>query len=296
MSAEIAEKKLSRIVQSIYEKYETNYGRSEEKLNWLKQLTEFPMGRDLLLSGGINSFWIDYLVKRKKVLAIRQSYKNYTQSVLERQSYVIDSWRRNYQKFINLQQSQLKDNAVFASIPCGLMRDFFNLDFSKSYGVKLVGIDIDKKLLKKVNKLSKYYGVQNNTTTYCCDALNLPFLEKFDLISSCGLNIYLSNLKQLTQLYKNFFCSLKQNGVLLIHFLTIPPFLCAESEWKINTMNPKVKLFDNFLLENVLKFSYTSTSSMIKLLRDTGFNDIQIDLDLHGISAIGIAKKNTNTK
>lgn len=249
------------------------------------------MGRDFLLSGSISSYWIDYLLSVKSSPSINQATQNMFQRMIEQNSYLISSWCEVYQKFVELEQQYVRSHSVLASIPCGYMRDFFSLDFSQSIDIKIFGIDIDRFILNKINNLSSQYGLQNSLTTHCCDALKLPFTDKFDLIASCGLNIYLSDYQSVEELYTNFFRALVPSGTLLLHFLTYPPFFSDASEWKGIKMKEKFKKFDYFLLEHVFKFSFNSTNDVIRQLNIVGFDNVQIVFDSYGISAIAIAQK-----
>ncbi len=288
------EAKISNKIRAVLKKNSSHCWGPEEQLNCLLQLIEFPMGRDFLISGGMSSYWIDYLVNKKKEPSLPRS-RNPLQELIEQKSYLISSWREVYQIFIKLEQQQVRDGCVFASIPCGYMRDFFQVDFSKISEFKLIGIDLDRTVLKRVRKLSKDYGFHDRTATYCCDALDLPFEGQFDLVSSCGLNIYLTGFNQVDMMYKIFFKSLKEQGILLIHFLTVPPFLGSMSEWKTDKMDREVEAFDLFLLQKVIEFtdhSYIATNAIIQRLERIGFKEVKVERDSYGIGAVAIAKKN----
>ncbi|MCP5491420.1 MAG: class I SAM-dependent methyltransferase [Chlamydiales bacterium] len=290
MSSEIDQK-----IKTILNRGKSHCWDPNKKRNCLLKLSMYPMGKDLLLTGSISSFWIDYLVNGDD--ATRQLSKNNKQLLLKalgHDSYIITSWQEIYKKLIRLEQEHVKENCVLASVPCGFMRDFFKLDFSKISNFRLVGVDSDQMVIDKALELSHFYRLQDKIKTYCCDALTLPFENKFSFISSYGLNIYLKTFEQQTQLYNSLFKSLKPSGVLLIHFLTLPPFLSTNSDWKIDKMNRETMLFDCFLLQSILKFpchSFIKADKIAERLSNIGFTDIKIELDSYGVAAIVSARK-----
>lgn len=266
----------------------------KQKLAWLNKLSEFPFGRDLIFSRTISSYWIDQLTNKENYKKRKSNYKNSVEKMIEEQSFLIASWREIHRKFIDFTQNHLKEAYVIASIPCGHMRDLFELDFSKIRNYKLVGIDIDRKVVEEASILAKNYGLQAKVEFYCYDALNLPFSNEFDIVSSCGLNIYLQNSFQIHLLYKNFFISLKEHGMALIHFFKPPPFVSSTSSWKFERNEDKTTLFDSFLLQNILELplsAYINETEMIKDMQHVGFEDIIINSDSFGVAGIAIAKK-----
>ncbi len=84
----------------------------------------------------------------------------------------------------------MEENIVFASLPCGVMRDLLKLDFTGVENFRLVGIDIDYESLELAKKLAKEYGLSEKVEFHQQDAWNMPFQNEFTLLTCHGLHIY----------------------------------------------------------------------------------------------------------
>ncbi len=66
------------------------------------------------------------------------------------------------QRYINcgkIIQNYAQENIIFASLPCGVMRDLLKFDFTGVENFRLVGIDIDFESLEWAKKLAEEYGL-----------------------------------------------------------------------------------------------------------------------------------------
>ncbi|MDN3505085.1 MAG: class I SAM-dependent methyltransferase [Rhabdochlamydiaceae bacterium] len=261
-----------------------------QQLKYLRLLCEFPLGKSLLATGEISSYWIDIITQKKP----NNSSHNFIESFLKQNSFSIKRWKEIFIIFQDLMSSKIQKCTSLASIPCGIMRDVFSLDFSKSTNIRLIGIDLDPNVLEQASVLAESYCLTKRTELFMLDAWKLPFQEEIDVISSCGLNIYESSTKRLFELYRCFFKSLRPGGTLLLHFLTYPPSYGEISEWKIQYMDPQTVLLDRIIFEDILNLKLTNFSSspqMEKMLNQVGFKHCTFYYDSFSTSAVVQAKK-----
>ena len=53
----------------------------------------------------------------------------------------------------------MQEDIIFASLPCGVVRDLLKLDFAGVENFRLVGIYIDSESLELAKKLAQEYGL-----------------------------------------------------------------------------------------------------------------------------------------
>ena len=56
----------------------------------------------------------------------------------------------------------MQEDIIFASLPCGVVRDLLKLDFAGVENFRLVGIYIDSESLELAKKLAQEYGLSEN--------------------------------------------------------------------------------------------------------------------------------------
>lgn len=178
----------------------------EEELEILAVLQEFPLGRFLLRNQGLNGYWTAYIFRHVPGTPVDQPMERW---LLERS--LLAGARERFHRFARLIDEMIVDDAVLASVPCGLMDDLLQRDYDGRSGVRLVGIDIDEESLGECSKF------------VLADAWKLRIQDEFDLIVSNGLNMYEPDGARLVELYRAFGRALRPGGRLLISFLTPPP-------------------------------------------------------------------------
>ena len=87
---------------------------------------------------------------RGRVTGINAEGRILTEFLPTQQRYVI---------FSEVIQNYVRDGIVFASLPCGVMRDLLKLDFTGVENFRLVGIDIDYESWELAKKLAEEYGL-----------------------------------------------------------------------------------------------------------------------------------------
>ncbi|MGK7877157.1 MAG: class I SAM-dependent methyltransferase [Xenococcaceae cyanobacterium] len=259
----------------------------EEQLRIVDELASFPFGQFLLQNRGWDGYWTDYTIKHPyngRISGKDSQGRPLTElekMLLDKFPAVIATQQRavHFQKVI---QQYITSGAILASVPCGLMRDLLGRDFTGVENFRLVGIDLDPKSLEGAKQLAEQYGLSSSVEFYQEDAWNLPFQERFTLLTSNGLNIYEPDDEKVTHLYKQFFKSLVPGGILVTSFLTPPPQSDPNSEWQMNQIDPDALQKQKIVFHDVLnvKFQCYRNASTIQLqLQNAGFDEMEFIWD-----------------
>ncbi len=268
------------------------------QLDIIDQFCAFPLGRFILERRGANGFWTDYMISHPhngRVTGLNIEGKPFTpmEEFFLNKIPIIVAHQERFGIFQKLAQSFLKNDVVFASIPCGIMRDLLTLDFSRVKNVALVGIDIDHESLL----LAKQYADENripNVRLLEQDAWQMPFVNEFDVITSSGLNVYESDPKRLLELYRRFFQALKPGGKLIISVLTYPPDAGKDTDWDLTGIEPETLLLDRIIHKDILDIkwrNFRSTQELDKEFIQAGFSEITVHFDKHRIFPTIVATK-----
>ncbi len=149
--------------------------------------------------------------------------------------FAFPGWLATQERFRIFQahmQPHVMDGASLASVPCGRMRDLLTLDYTRlRQPVRLVGIDKDEGALAGARELAqKILGKDSRVRAEwrAGDALRPGMtepaaVEEFDLVTSNGLNIYLTD-EQCALFYANVFAALKPGGIFITSHLVLPTY------------------------------------------------------------------------
>jgi SAM-dependent methyltransferase len=190
--------------------------------------------------------------------------------------------QQRFEIFLKENQKQVKNNAKLACIPCGMMGELLYLDYKNIESIQLIGIDYDLDTLNDANSLAQQQGLEKFLNLIHRDAWNLGFKEEFDLISSNGLNIYEPNIQKVTELYSQFYQSLKAGGTLVTSFLTHPPTLTDHCEWELSKVNQNDLMLQKMLFVDVIGAKwqcYSSSDQTYEQLKAVGFDEIEFIYD-----------------
>jgi len=261
----------------------------QEQLNYVDQLTRFPLGRALIENRSFDTHWTDLIVSQKKY----KISSNLEDFILNRSPFVI-AWRELFYNFKKITQSNLHDNIIIASIPCGAMRELLDLNFSQIHNFNLIGIDIDSSSLQLAKILAKEKGLSKSLQLLQADAWNLPFTSQIDIISSCGLNIYISDKNKVLELYCQFSKALKSGAKLITGFLTYPPGESETSDWNLDKISMEDLYLENVLFKDLLQAEWRNFRTFNEIeeeLKNAGFSEITFYPDSLRVFPIVIAKK-----
>ncbi|MFF4406315.1 class I SAM-dependent methyltransferase [Streptomyces sp. NPDC001262] len=189
----------------------------DETLDILDQLQEFELGRFLLHNRGLNGYWTSYIFRNAPEGPVTP-----LEHWLLNDSLLCQA-RERYHRFKEEIAGCITEGAALASIPCGVMDDLLQQDYSGVGKFRIVGIDIDEESVAYARENAEQRGLSAHTSFEVRDAWKLGVDGEFDLIVSNGLNMYESDPQRLTDLYRSFHQALRPGGRLLLSFLTPPP-------------------------------------------------------------------------
>ncbi|NEQ35650.1 MAG: class I SAM-dependent methyltransferase [Okeania sp. SIO3I5] len=296
---ESLEETIDRIKKRIINTGDKPHVTVARQLEFINELASFPLGKFLLQNRGLNGYWIDYLMEHPYQGRVK-GIDTKGRSLTKFEKYLLDNdpiFLATQERYINcgkVIQNYLQEGLVFASLPCGGMRDLLKLDFSGVNNLRIVGIDIDYESLELAKKLAEEYGLSEKVEFHHQDAWKLPFEDEFTLLISNGLNAYEPDDNKRTDLYQQFFQALIPGGILVTSFITPPPDLYSYSEWDINQINSKDLLLSKIIFLDILDFKVTGLRSSLttKLqLQTVGFDDIELIWDNARICPIVVARK-----
>lgn len=271
----------------LFKKSATDSGLIAEKIDLLKALSEFELGRFLLAQRGLNGYWTAYVILH----GVNQANLSPLESWLLNEAPGIIATRERFYIFQEQVQQRLTDGMKLASIPCGLMDDLLTLNYTGLSNVSLTGIDLDLPSLELAKS-----NAQTNNISFANfiqkDAWKLGIRNEFDIILSNGLNIYEPEPQRLVDLYSQFFQALKSDGVLITSFVTPPPAMSKNSPWRNVNKNDEIKqqlIFGELIKANWQ--SYQLEEEVAQQLQLAGFAIEEIIHDSQSVFPTIIAKK-----
>jgi SAM-dependent methyltransferase len=297
--SEAIEQTVERIKARIIKHGNKPHVTVERQLQIVEEMANCPYGQFLLKNRGLDGYWADYMMIHPKTGRITgtdpqgRRFTNVEKILFDKCPSFLATQQRAI-CFANIIQRYVKENAVFASLPCGFLRDLLWLDYKDIKNFRLVGIDIDEKMLVGAKQLAEEHGLSAHVELCQEDAWNLPFQECFTLLTSNGLNIYEPDDEKVTELYCQFFKALAPGGVLLTSFLTPPPDILANSERDTNNINQEDMLLETIIFADVLESKwrcFRSSSTTLSQLEAAGFKEIEFIYDKARIFPTVIAHK-----
>lgn len=214
--------------------------------------------------------------------------------------YVFPAWRATHERFGIFQaqtQPFVRDYAVFASLPCGRMRDLLTLDFAQVRNrMHVIGIDKDPAALggaKALGEQTIRAGVPVLLEFRLGDALRTgvtepALVDAMDLLTSNGLNIYLTD-EQCAAFYTNVYQALKPGGVFITSHLAPPNELCWD---RINRRQLQFQaVIWKILINPLWEFFLKPRQSVVDQLERAGFRKVKVIADSQGIFPTFLAIK-----
>ncbi|GAB5411154.1 MAG: class I SAM-dependent methyltransferase [Chlamydiales bacterium] len=266
--------------------------KKTQLINTINDLSKSPLGIHILTSQGANGYWTDHLMFPNKSGAKFVSNSDIEDFLYFRSPHVL-AQREQYSIIAGVIRSLLKEKAIIASIPCGLMRDILEIDFSKLNSFRLIGVDLDSDSLDRARILAKEKKF-NNLELLQMNAWNLNLPAKVDVISSIGLNVYESDSLFLGKLYTEFYNSLNPGGTFITSVLTTPPWLCKSSDWKVNNISHEDLLLEKLLHFEIFDVKWQNFTSLAKAkdpFYKAGFSEVSIIEDKNSAYPVIVCKK-----
>jgi ubiquinone/menaquinone biosynthesis C-methylase UbiE len=249
----------------------------QERLNLLKQLTEFEFGRYLLINRGLTGYWTRYInlyQKRKHEYNVTHPLERF---LLERAPGIIASQQR-FDIFQNLLKENIKDNMKVCSLPCGLMDDLLTLEISNRKNVEFIGIDIDENSVSTAKAYAKSLNLDKMCNFYVMDAWKMDFIKEFDIVTSNMLVQYVSDEDSIMKFYKLVFNSLKNDGIFIISCL-LP---MSAVDWSKSKYDMKDVKLSAVVFYDIIQAKWTQfilREKMIQQLIETGFKTVETYYD-----------------
>lgn len=278
ISTETLDLCVQKITERIMQQGDKPYVSVKYQLDLLQQLREFDFGKFLICHQGINGYWTNYMLTypwHKNEIGHQLSPME--RFILERAPIMLATQQR-FEIFLQCNQKEVKEKAVLACIPCGMMGELLYLDYKTIHSIQLVGVDYDDNALNDAKLLAEEKKLMPWVTLEQGDAWQLKAQDAFDLISCNGLTIYEPNDLKLMDLYQLFYKTLKSGGKLVTSFLTPPPMLAEHCEWNLSKINEEHLLLQKIIFVDILdaKFQcYRSSLQTKKLLESAGFKQIE---------------------
>lgn len=275
------------------------YVSVKRQLDILDDLSSFPLGRFFIERKGADGFWTDYIINYPQAGAITglnsegSPFSPVERFILEKSPLTLAT-RERFKIFQTQTQKCLRNDIEIASIPCGFMRDLLSLDYSHLSSISIVGIDLDPKSLRLAKQLALEHSLTDHIQLFQKDAWNLPFKNQIDLITSNGLNVYISEAEKRMQLYQGFHRALKKGGVLIVGVLTYPPGSSKESEWVLEKISDEDLLMEKVLFQDVLGCKWRNFRTLDEIYEDfysAGFTKVRVIFDQYHIFPTVIANK-----
>lgn len=257
---------------SIFSKVHTLQSAHPHHRELIGELEKFPLGRCLLLHGGIDAKQTDYLIKHDKGQLAEGS--------LERQIFdmpIVGAMRERAAHFTEIIQREMMENGVqqLASLPCGYMSDLLDLDFSGLAYFELTGIDISREAIEVAQRRAEAKGLELRTELLLRDAWYVDIKEQFGLLASNGFALYIKERGRVEDFYRICYRALKPGGLLVTSFLTPP------SEWDHSAIDGEKMAFQKLLVVDIAQcglFPWPEREFR-EMLQRVGFEDIHVHYD-----------------
>jgi SAM-dependent methyltransferase len=271
----------------------------EKQLDLLEQLSQFELGQFLIERAGLNGYWTHYTVSHPstgRLTGLNQHHVPFhpLEELLLNRAPTSLATQERFAIFKTQISQHLHEGCSLASIPCGVMSDLLDLDFSTLTDFSLHGIDLDPEALSQALDYAKERKLDYHCSFSKQDAWDLGDATQFDLIASNGLNIYEPDEEKVIDLYRQFYKCLKPQGILVTSFLTPPPIPGLKTEWKLESVNPQDAMMQKIIFNDILSPKwqiFRSEDSVKSHLEQAGFCEIEIFYDTAHIFPTVVAKK-----
>ena len=264
----------------------------DEQLALLEGLTEFPMGRFMLVNRGWNGWFTGFAVVYHPTVGREkgadESGRPYT--ALERRMLELPLCRATQERFVVFQralQARVRDGARLGSLPCGLMDDLLSLDFSGVGEFELVGIDLDAESLRQAAANAERRGLFSRAAFRREDGWDRGD-DELDVLTSNGLNTYEPDDARVVALYRAFRHRIRKGGTLVTSALT------TADEWDGTAIDADEARLQRILFADVIgvRFSCLRTEAQTRAqLGEAGFEVEDVTYDRARLFPTFVAKR-----
>lgn len=256
-----------------------------------KALEGFELGRFLKTNLGLNGFWTSYILlhpDKGRVTGLSSDGSPMTEleSWLLNQCPIILATQERFRIFRNLTQPLLRAGMKLASIPCGLMDDLLTLDYTNLSGVTVSAVDLDSASLAHAKANYSRSGAPVKFESEERDAWKLESRDRWDLVTSNGLNIYVESDQRCVELYRSIATSLRPGGYFILSFIT------PVETWKVNDATALEQ--QRFIFRDVLpvKWQCLRSEELTRTqLAEAGFEVLRVEYDSQRMFPAVLARK-----
>jgi len=208
-----------------------NRGPNTEILKVREALNQFELGNFLLSNFGLNGYWTSYVLLHPEIGRITRCSSD-GRPLTGLEAWLLDrcpiilATQERFRTFRQLTQPYIRSGMKMASIPSGLMDDLLTLNYSDHNNVELTAVDLDPSSLEYARLSYERSGLQIKVDFEQRDAWKLDSPERWDVITSNGLNIYVEDDGLCIEFYRSIARSLRPNGLFVMSFITPPEQWC----------------------------------------------------------------------
>ncbi len=254
-------------------------------------LAQFQLGRFLLENLGLNGRWTSYVLMHPQ----RGADAHHSSDGLpltELESWLLNrcpiflATQERFRIFRDLTQPLVRPGMQLASLPAGWMDDLLTLDYANSPGVTLTAIDLDPETLREAEDNYQRRRPPVEAIFERRDAWQLGSAERWDLLTSNGLNIYVPEDDRCTDFYRSVAQALKPDGIFICSFITPP------EQWKPKSAEDLED--QRFLFTEVVPVKWSCVREEGKTraqLSSAGFEVVSVTYDSQRMFPAVVAKK-----
>ncbi|WP_119328934.1 class I SAM-dependent methyltransferase [Cysteiniphilum halobium] len=270
-------------------------GQESALLEIFNELKKSALGRFLIEHRGVNGYWTDVMVNFPNYKSDQKENINYYDQLLLENFPAVKATQERFGFFKQVIQAEINKGALnILAAPCGLLPEFFDIKDKHITDIKIDALDFDGKVSVEISKKYHNHVLENAYQFIQQDIFSFKEKDKYDLVVSNGLNIYIQAADKVKTLYQVFYNAMKNEGILLTSFLTPPPTCTAESPWNMNEIDFEWLMKQKTLFKDILDVKwncYMTEDEFIGLLREIGFSNIQLTWDKQRMFPTVVAKK-----
>jgi hypothetical protein len=263
--------KARKIDMHLYKERLISHPEYDECMMFVEELEDCSIGRYLLSTQGFNGYWFDYLCQ--PVPKIQRPIADIEKFIVQEAplSLAFKESRSILQKIVS---QNIQDYIRMASLPCGLMTTFFELDFSHVSHFSLLGLDLDCEAINISIEVAKKRNLLNHVQYIHGDVFDFLNKDDFHLIIGFCMEFYITSRDYISNYFQVVHNALKKNGAF------VGAFFSDSSYWNIkdeDLLAKQVMIFDTILS---LPFGMRFTlDDMAEILEKIGFYNIQFVFD-----------------
>ncbi len=261
----------ARKIDVLYKEKLISHSQYNDCMTLIEELEDCSIGRYLLSSRGFNGYWFDYLCQ--PIPKIQRPIADIEKFIVQEAplSLAFKESRSILQKIVT---QNIQEYIRMASLPCGLMTTFFELDFSHASHFSLLGLDLDYEAINISIEIAKKRNLLNHVQYIHGDVFDFSNKDDFHLIIGFAIEFYITSRDYATKYFKVVHNSLKKNGAFVGAFFSDPSYWNIKDE---DSLHKQIMIFNDILsLPFGMKFTL---DDMSEILENVGFYNIQFVFD-----------------